>query len=109
MISRVIKIIDTAANENKKELEESNNPRLFLQDCKFIGNKKISIANEVITADKILLHQVLTKGLQYFIIILSCWVMVNVYHHFKITCISKSIVILYKNKAIFISIFSVIV
>ncbi len=55
MISRVIKIIDTAANEIKKELQESNNPRLFLQDCKFIGNKKISIANEVITADKILI------------------------------------------------------
>lgn len=55
MISRVNKITDTAENWIKKELQESNNPRLFSQDCKFIGKKKISIANEVITADKILI------------------------------------------------------
>jgi mycothione reductase len=56
IINRVNKIIDTAANEIKKDLEGSNNPHLFLQDCKFIGEKKIAIANnEIITADKILI------------------------------------------------------
>jgi mycothione reductase len=56
IISRVNKIIDAATNKIKKDLEGSNNPRLFSQDCKFIGEKKIAIANnEIITADKILI------------------------------------------------------
>jgi dihydrolipoamide dehydrogenase len=55
IINRVNKIVDTDANKIKEELKESKNPRLFLQECKFIGEKKIAIANEIITADKILI------------------------------------------------------
>ena len=55
IINRVNKIVDTDANKIKEGLKESKNPRLFLQECKFIGEKKIAIANEIITADKILI------------------------------------------------------
>ena len=55
IINRVNKIVDTDANKIKERLKESKNPRLFLQECKFIGEKKIAIANEIITADKILI------------------------------------------------------
>jgi mycothione reductase len=55
IINRVNKIVDTDANKIKEGLKESKNLRLFLQECKFIGEKKIAIANEIITADKILI------------------------------------------------------
>ncbi|HEX2408027.1 MAG TPA: dihydrolipoyl dehydrogenase [Nitrososphaeraceae archaeon] len=55
IINRANKIVDTDSNKIKEELKESKNPRLFLQECKFIGEKKIAIANEIITADKILI------------------------------------------------------
>ena len=55
IINRVNKIVDTDANKIKERLKESKNPRLFLQECRFIGEKKISIANEIITADQILI------------------------------------------------------
>lgn len=55
IINRVNNIVDTDVNKIKERLKESKNPRLFLQGCRFIGEKKISIANEIITADKILI------------------------------------------------------
>ena len=55
IINRVNKIVDTDANKIKERLKESKNPRLFLQECRFIGEKKIAIANEIITADQILI------------------------------------------------------
>ncbi|MGZ5491635.1 MAG: FAD-dependent oxidoreductase, partial [Nitrososphaeraceae archaeon] len=55
IINRVNKIVDTDANKIKERLKESKNPRLFLQECRFIGEKKIAIANEMITADQILI------------------------------------------------------
>jgi mycothione reductase len=51
--------VDTDANKIKKGLQESKNPRLFLEECRFIekGEKKIALSNdnEIITADKILI------------------------------------------------------
>ena len=55
IINRVNKIVDTDANKIKERLKESKNPRLFLQECRFIGEKKIAIANKMITADQILI------------------------------------------------------
>ena len=56
IVNRVNKIVDTDANKIKKGLQESKNPRLFLEECRFIGEKKIAISNnEIITADKILI------------------------------------------------------
>lgn len=57
IVNRVNKIVDNDANKIKKGLQESKNPRLFLEECKFIGReKKIAISNDdIITADKILI------------------------------------------------------
>ena len=40
IVNRVNKIVDSDANNIKKRLQESKNPRLFLDECKFIGEKK---------------------------------------------------------------------
>jgi mycothione reductase len=56
IVNRVTKIVDSDTNNIKNGLQESKNSRLFLDDCKFIGEKKIAISNnEIITADKILI------------------------------------------------------
>ena len=56
IVNRVNKIVDTDANKIKKWLQENKNPRLFLEECRFIGEKKIALSNnEIITADKILI------------------------------------------------------
>jgi mycothione reductase len=56
IVNRVNKIVDTDANKIKKLLQENKNPRLFLEECRFIGEKKIALSNnEIITADKILI------------------------------------------------------
>ena len=56
IVNRVFKIVNTDSNEIKKGLQASKNPQLFLQECKFIGEKKILIANDkIITSDKILI------------------------------------------------------
>jgi mycothione reductase len=57
IVNRVNKIVDTDANKIKKGLQENKNPCLFLDECKFIGEKKIALSNnnEIITADKILI------------------------------------------------------
>jgi dihydrolipoamide dehydrogenase len=48
--------VNTESNEIKKGLQASKNPQLFLQECKFIGEKKILIANDkIITSDTILI------------------------------------------------------
>ncbi len=48
--------MNTDSNEIKNGLQASKNPQLFLQDCKFIGEKKILIANDkIITSDTILI------------------------------------------------------
>ena len=56
IVNRVDKIVNTESNEIKKGLQASKNPQLFLQECKFIGEKKILIANDkIITSDTILI------------------------------------------------------
>jgi dihydrolipoamide dehydrogenase len=56
IVNRVNKIVNTDSNEIKNGLQASKNPQLFLQDCKFIGEKKILIANDkIITSDTILI------------------------------------------------------
>lgn len=56
IVNRVNKIVNTESNEIKKGLQASKNPQLFLQECKFIGEKKILIANDkIITSDTILI------------------------------------------------------
>lgn len=56
IVKRVNKIVNTESNEINKGLQASKNPQLFLQECKFIGEKKILIANDkIITSDTILI------------------------------------------------------
>lgn len=56
IVNRVNKIVNTESNEINKGLQASKNPQLFLQECKFIGEKKILIANDkIITSDTILI------------------------------------------------------
>ena len=56
IVNRVNKIVNTDSNEIKKGLQASKNPQLLLQECKFIGEKKILIANDkIITSDTILI------------------------------------------------------
>jgi mycothione reductase len=56
IVNRVNKIVNTDSDEIKKGLQASKNPQLFLQECKFIGEKKILIANDkIITSDTILI------------------------------------------------------
>jgi mycothione reductase len=56
IVNRVNKIVNTESNEIKKGLQASKNPQLFLQECKFIGEKKILLANDkIITSDTILI------------------------------------------------------
>lgn len=56
IVNRVNKIVNTDSNEIKKGLQANKNPHLFLQECKFIGEKKILIANDkIITSDTILI------------------------------------------------------
>lgn len=56
IVNRVNKIVNTESIEIKKGLRASKNPQLFLQECKFIGEKKILIANDkIITSDTILI------------------------------------------------------
>jgi mycothione reductase len=68
IVNRVNKIVDTDANKIKKWLQENKNPRLFLEECRFIGVKKILLSNnEIITADKFLI----ASGTRPFIPILK--------------------------------------
>jgi mycothione reductase len=56
IVNRVNQIVDSDSNNIKKGLQENKNPRLFLDGCKFIGEKKIALSNnEIITADKFLI------------------------------------------------------
>ncbi|MDP8906279.1 MAG: dihydrolipoyl dehydrogenase, partial [Thermoproteota archaeon] len=61
IMKRVNGITDTDSDNIKDGLKQSENPKLFAGDCKFIGNKRIAIGTnkdegeQVITAEKILI------------------------------------------------------
>jgi dihydrolipoamide dehydrogenase len=62
IMSRANGITDTESDEIKKGLVHSSNPKLFANECKFIGEKKIALMSEdkkdngdVITAEKIVI------------------------------------------------------
>lgn len=65
IVERVNGITDSISDEIRKALEGIENPKLFAKECKFVGEKTISICsgdrnrhdddNETITADKILI------------------------------------------------------
>ena len=55
IVNRVDKIVNTESNEIKKGLQASKNPQLFLQECKFIGEKILIANDKIITSDTILI------------------------------------------------------
>lgn len=61
IMRRVNGITDTDSDNIKDGLKQSENPKLFAGDCKFIGNKRIAVRTnkgeeeQVITAEKILI------------------------------------------------------
>jgi mycothione reductase len=62
IVSRVNEITDAESDEIKKGLAQSDNPKLFAKECRFIGDKKIALPAEdkkdnedIITAEKIVI------------------------------------------------------
>ena len=62
IMKRVNEITDTESDEIKKGLMQSDNPKLFAKECKFIGEKKIALLAEdkkdnvdIIIAEKIVI------------------------------------------------------
>jgi hypothetical protein len=59
-MSRVNNITDAESDEIKKGLTQSDNPKIFAKECRFIGDKKIGFLTEdkkdngdTITAEKL--------------------------------------------------------
>jgi mycothione reductase len=63
LVERVNGMVDSESDEIKKAFEGRDNPKLFAKECKFVGEKTVSMVgdnteddhNETITADKILI------------------------------------------------------
>lgn len=55
IVKRVTGIVDDESNSIKKAYTDTDNPRLFEKECRFTGKKTISIGDETIPADKILI------------------------------------------------------
>lgn len=59
IVERVNDITDTGSEAIRKSYQNSDNPKLFLKECKFVGEKKIAFNDGgitiTITADKILI------------------------------------------------------
>jgi mycothione reductase len=55
IVSRSIRIVDSDSDRIKSAFSQLDNPKLFLQQCKFTGEKTIAVGDETIKADKILI------------------------------------------------------
>lgn len=55
IVSRVSGIVDSESDGIRKAFSEIQNPRLFLHECRFVGEKTISAGGQTIKADKILI------------------------------------------------------
>src|SRR6478736_2682917 len=55
IVERVNGITDSKSDEIRAALEGMENPKLFAKECKFVGEKTISVGTETLTADKILI------------------------------------------------------
>ena len=59
IVKRVNDITDAGSVAIRKSYQDSDNPKLFLKECKFVGERKIAFKNEgtmkTITAEKILI------------------------------------------------------
>jgi mycothione reductase len=55
IVSRANKIVDSDSDGIREAFSEIDNPKLFPHECRFVGNKNISVGGETIKADKILI------------------------------------------------------
>jgi dihydrolipoamide dehydrogenase len=55
IINRVSDYVDTDARAIEEGLGSTDNPRLFKEDCKFIGHKTLKVGKETLKAEKILI------------------------------------------------------
>ncbi|MDP9211430.1 MAG: dihydrolipoyl dehydrogenase [Thermoproteota archaeon] len=55
IVERVTSIIDSDSNDIRKSLDNSENPKLFASECKFVGDKVLLVGEEKISSSAILI------------------------------------------------------
>jgi mycothione reductase len=55
IVSRSSRIVDSDSDGIKSAFSQVDNPRLFSEQCRFVGEKTIAVGSETIKADKILI------------------------------------------------------
>lgn len=55
IVSRTNRIVDSDSDGIRQGFSETDNPKLFQHECRFVGEKTLSVGNETIKADKILI------------------------------------------------------
>ena len=55
IIGRVNHIVDSDSDGIRQAFSETNNPKLFPHECRFVGSKTLYVGNETIKADSILI------------------------------------------------------
>lgn len=55
IVSRTNRIVDSDSDGIREAFSETDNPKLFPHECRFVGSKTISTGNETIKANKILI------------------------------------------------------
>ncbi|HVE36781.1 MAG TPA: dihydrolipoyl dehydrogenase [Nitrososphaeraceae archaeon] len=55
IVERVTSIIDSDSNDIRKSLDNTENPKLFASECKFVGDKVLLVGEEKISSSAILI------------------------------------------------------
>ena len=55
IVERVTSIIDSDSNDIRKSLDNTQNPKLFASECKFVGDKVLLVGEEKISSSAILI------------------------------------------------------
>lgn len=55
IVGRVNHIVDSDSDGIRQAFSETDNPKLFPRECRFVGSKTLSVGNETIKADRILI------------------------------------------------------
>lgn len=55
IVERVTNMIDSNSNDIRKSLDNSENPKLFASECKFVGDKVLLVGEQKISSNKFLI------------------------------------------------------
>ena len=55
IVERVVDIVDSDSSDIRKSLNDTENPKLFPSECKFVGDKILMVGKEKIASDTILI------------------------------------------------------